>query len=1094
MSEGSLMISNFLDGLEAFSEKIGPRLAIFLHFVFATVIFSPFIVSGQFIRGSFDNYIHHFVNMLFNLHTLQRGDLGLWNPYILCGVDFTASTHNFIHHPLNWFIFLFPEKYFFFLMTLRMFMEVWLLGVFAYLFFREELSDKKWALFSSTLYQLGGFVFFSITTYAALTILLFNTIALYVIWTLDRRKFSLSYVYLTLCFVSIILVGNFAYSFGALLTIAVLYVYRYWPDSLKCFPPTKKTILLEVSLITSVIISAARWLPFVKANSAFGAGGNFYQTVGGYSNHIYLGLTLFVPELFGNNLNYSHVLIQNINPGLSGKHAQFFGFPYFGALAVLLIFWAFLYVREKKINFWLVYVAVTSLWFLTLQPVSDFVDAIVFPVVHTIIPKMMLPIGFCALAGHIGKFLEANPTQENKSIKMFLAGLTMILGSLLMVYVYSYPLLIPYARILFITTPVFIFFGYRYLNGKPQLIEKAMTVYLLLAAVIFLFLMIAIGKWANNLFFISSFLYLSSSCVLSALVSLFLLNISWDTRLRRATIGFFLLATCFSVILLYFPFKPMTSWLPMAAITPPPGVWALAGLGSLRFVLMAGLFLLLLHKVHRRELRRTHLFFFFMLLAVVDLLPFNKAFCRQVTEPFFKGETLYPKQDKILTASNPQDVLVKKVTGRSEKGNLLINSSFESWSPKANLPPLEWTVGGDTVSFEKSESKKVLGKNSLAITHGGGDVKNLFQDVEFLTDLKDETFQLGAWVLSDKPKQVRLLLTDHFSGTFSPFHTGNGKWEWLAVTHRAKTSTKFMRPHICVFLPGTVYVDSAALVRGSTLLPTGQAEEKPSENEGSLVNHAFSEELDLKNYRVNNPNLIVKASEEEIDANIFSLYGVSSYGGDDSLVNQKYVDFARSFDCPVSATGGHFVADVYSDRFLDLVGCRYDVGKDDRIVIRPNALSRFMLFKDFEVIPDSRAAQGRLKDTSFNPLKTIILEKDPGISQRLPASPARQLEFTSQKTSILEVSVKSDSPAVILFNDSYNRYWKAYLNGKPQPVIRANFHFMATVVPPGNSQVVFKFKPKLFYKGFWITCAGFFLFWICWGFYRVGEKKYADSL
>jgi hypothetical protein len=102
------------------------------------------------------------------------------------------------------------------------------------------------------------------------------------------------------------------------------------------------------------------------------------------------------------------------NSQVGGCHAQFHAFGYFGVLPVLLVVMAFIKIRGGKVTFWLAFLFVSSMAFLLVQPFIDIMYLLFFPLVHTIIPKMMIPLALCAVLGHSGKYMESNYGELNR--------------------------------------------------------------------------------------------------------------------------------------------------------------------------------------------------------------------------------------------------------------------------------------------------------------------------------------------------------------------------------------------------------------------------------------------------------------------------------------------------------------------------------------------------------------------------------------------------------------------------------------------------------------------------------------------------------
>jgi len=869
-----LRMNQWFEGL---NEQQWKNFVIFSHCLFAFFIFSPFFLLGQNIVGSTDNLFGIFPNMLFNQEAFQRGEWGLWNPYILGGIDFSASTHNFIFYPINWLIFIFPQKYFFLLMTLRMFMEAWLVGVFGYLFFNEELGNRKWAFFSSTTYQLCGYTFFAITTYANLTIYLFITVALYVIWTLEKRKMYLSYMYLVFCVATFFLSGNIVYGITATLITTILFIYKHWPASINPF--SKNSFLFYGSMVTAILISMARILPVLNEVLFEGARIGGVLHLGGTDGHSYLGTLAFVPEIMGVNLSTSVPIIEAITH-LKGAHAQFHGYNYFGALPMLLLLWAAIKVRNKRILFWGVYFFIASSTLLLVQPISDIVYLMLSPCVHTIVPKMMIPVAFCTIVGYSGMSLESDYLKIKRN-DIYIMGVLMAVAvsSVFLVWgLFQEDLLLKPLKVALSAMAVLIMVTVFLYRRRHKAINKILCGGLLISisAVFFWYLQKFVyvypgtsflSLWGNK-FFLLCFVYLAATILILFSLLTLLLN-SWNHFLGKKMEMLVLGVSLF--LLLMFCLNPFGGFQEMII-----GVPAIASLGVVRFLLVSLIFLLAIGMSQYRKDGIRIVFVLFYLVLIVDLLSFNKIYAHQVTQPFFNGNTLYPQ--------------------------------------------------------------------------------------------------------------------------------------------------RYLSPQ---------------------------------------------ESLDIKNFRVNSPNVLLPTPGTE--TNIFEVYKIRNYGGVNSSVFKRSSDFLHNF-IPSALAGSGIYPNLKDERYLDLMGCRYDANDNGNLIIRPNSLSRFMLFKNFEVVHDDNTMLEKLKKQDFKPTEKLLLEVDPHI----PAVnvPAEKLQFSSLKTDKLDLDITSDAPALVFFNDSFHKGWEAYVNGIRKPVIRADFNFMAVAVPAGTSKVTFRFHPKTFTYGLYMTFAG----------------------
>jgi len=106
---------------------------------------------------------------------------------------------------------------------------------------------------------------------------------------------------------------------------------------------------------------------------------------------------------------------------------------------------------------------------------------------------------------------------------------------------------------------------------------------------------------------------------------------------------------------------------------------------------------------------------------------------------------------------------------------------------------------------------------------------------------------------------------------------------------------------------------------------------------------------------------------------------------------------------------------------------------------------------------------------AFDPKKTAIMRdkfkgdignytfgKDSAANIKLKQYGLDELTYTSQNS--------KDGLAV--FSDIYYKNgWKAYVDGKETPIVKANYVLRAIKVPAGQHTIMFQFKPESFYTG-----------------------------
>lgn len=121
----------------------------------------------------------------------------------------------------------------------------------------------------------------------------------------------------------------------------------------------------------------------------------------------------------------------------------------------------------------------------------------------------------------------------------------------------------------------------------------------------------------------------------------------------------------------------------------------------------------------------------------------------------------------------------------------------------------------------------------------------------------------------------------------------------------------------------------------------------------------------------------------------------------------------------------------------------------------------------------SPEALRRFVDASFDGRRQVVLEGEPSL-RRAPAAPTRipapaRVEWRVDRPDEIQLSVAAQQPGWLVLLDSWDKGWKATVNGRGTEVMRANYNFRAVAVPAGMSTVNFSYQPTSVTVGGWIT-------------------------
>jgi uncharacterized membrane protein YfhO len=67
------------------------------------------------------------------------------------------------------------------------------------------------------------------------------------------------------------------------------------------------------------------------------------------------------------------------------------------------------------------------------------------------------------------------------------------------------------------------------------------------------------------------------------------------------------------------------------------------------------------------------------------------------------------------------------------------------------------------------------------------------------------------------------------------------------------------------------------------------------------------------------------------------------------------------------------------------------------------------------------------------------------------------VEFKSYAPKAIVLSANAAAPSILLLNDKFDSNWKAFVDGKPAPILHANFIMRGVYLAPGTHTVEFRF-------------------------------------
>lgn len=116
-------------------------------------------------------------------------------------------------------------------------------------------------------------------------------------------------------------------------------------------------------------------------------------------------------------------------------------------------------------------------------------------------------------------------------------------------------------------------------------------------------------------------------------------------------------------------------------------------------------------------------------------------------------------------------------------------------------------------------------------------------------------------------------------------------------------------------------------------------------------------------------------------------------------------------------------------------------------------------------------------EIGFDVRQQVLLEDNSAYRAALKAVPkvsvpqpqALQPQFTALHNNSLSLSLESDRSGYLVLADQAYPGWKAYDNGQTVPLLKANYFQRALRLGPGSHRIEFRFEPRSFVWGRWIS-------------------------
>jgi len=175
----------------------------------------------------------------------------------------------------------------------------------------------------------------------------------------------------------------------------------------------------------------------------------------------------------------------------------------------------------------------------------------------------------------------------------------------------------------------------------------------------------------------------------------------------------------------------------------------------------------------------------------------------------------------------------------------------------------------------------------------------------------------------------------------------------------------------------------------------------------------------------------------------------------------------------------HSLQGTLKQRMLELWNVKYAVGysineqRQMRITLQeyPNPAPRAWLSYSQYPMSSLRECLLLTQNISFNPrdtVLTVVPGAKIGVSKMTGTPGAKDVDSIHYTNNTVTIKATAERDAWLYISDTYEKGWRAYIDGKKTPVFRANMNGRAVAFPAGTHTVLFRYSPPSIWIGLWI--------------------------
>jgi hypothetical protein len=286
------------------------------------------------------------------------------------------------------------------------------------------------------------------------------------------------------------------------------------------------------------------------------------------------------------------------------------------------------------------------------------------------------------------------------------------------------------------------------------------------------------------------------------------------------------------------------------------------------------------------------------------------------------------------------------------------------------------------------------------------------------------------------------------------------------------TVSAFVILNLIRFLKNKKFVTGLIMAGLFIDLYTNYSSQIPILNQEKLTQRNVYEDTFEKDpgfYRVNVPFATLRGMK-------FHYYGVNGYS---PIVLDSYYHFVHSMaELPTPQLRRHTLhPQLFTQKCVfrsKILGIKYAMAQTNwgvQLLTTDRVMPRAVLVSDAMVLPQLEEHLRYLKKPDFDPQKQVLLESSPHSNTPSVLKTDRVSTKDDVVTIIryrpnrIELKSVSNNNTYLILSELFYPGWRAYVDAKRVPILRANFLLRAIALTPGRHEIVFVYRPVSFLVG-----------------------------